>query len=83
MNRALLLDPENLTTRYNFACTLAKQLGDTEGALQKLAPALGAGTYLVNHARVDPDLDCIRDDPRFNAILAEAEARLGTPTNRE
>jgi adenylate cyclase len=84
MSRALLLDPENLTTRYNFACALANHLGDTESALQMLAPAFEtAGTYLVNHARVDPDLDCIRDDPRFNAMLAEAEARLANQTNRD
>ena len=26
--------------------------------------------------RVDPDLDGARDDPRFEALLAEADARL-------
>ncbi len=84
MSRALLIDPENINSRYNFACALANYLNDTEGALEMLGPAfekMGAG--LVTHAKVDPDFDCIRDDPRFKAMLAAAEARLGTQTNRD
>ena len=84
MSRALLIDPENINSRYNFACALANYLNDTEGALEMLGPAfekMGAG--LVTHAKVDPDFDCIRDDPRFQAMLAAAEARLGTQTNRD
>jgi len=84
MSRALLIDPENINSRYNFACALANYLNDAEGALEMLGPAfekMGAG--LVTHAKVDPDFDCIRDDPRFKAMLAAAEARLGTQTNRD
>ena len=84
MSRALLIDPENINSRYNFACALANYLNDTEGALEMLGPAfekMGAG--LVTHAKVDPDFDCIRDDPRFKAMLDAAEARLGTQTNRD
>jgi adenylate cyclase len=84
MNRAVLIDPENITTRYNFACALANHLGDKESALEMLGPAFEkTGTYLVKHAKVDPDFDCIRDDPRFQEMLAAAERRLGTQTNRE
>jgi adenylate cyclase len=79
MSRALLSDPENLNTRYNFACALANYQIDTKGALGMLAPAFEKmGTGLINHAKVDPDFDCIRDDPRFQAMLAAAEARVGT-----
>jgi hypothetical protein len=34
------------------------------------------GLGIINHAKVDPDLDRIRDDPRFKEMLATAEQRL-------
>jgi len=79
MARALLIDPENMTMRYNFVCALANHLNDKEAALEMLGPAfekMGAG--LVNHAKIDPDMDPIREDPRFKAMLATAEKRLET-----
>ena len=76
MGRALLIDPENLTMRYNFVCALANHLNDNDAALEMLGPAfekMGAG--LINHSKIDPDFDPLRDDPRFKAMLAAAEAR--------
>jgi adenylate cyclase len=76
--RALLLDPESHTMRYNFACALSRLLGEADGALELLGVALAndpAGDNL-RLAKTDPDFEPIRADPRFQALIAEAEARL-------
>jgi len=78
IDRALLLDPDNMLMRYNFACALSAHLRDVEGALDLLGSALGSdyGREALRGARTDPDLDPIRGDARFQAMMAEAEARL-------
>jgi adenylate cyclase len=77
MRRALLIDPDNLMMRYNFACTLAAYLNDPEAALGMLEPALERDTgWLLRDAPTDPDLAGLRGDPRFQAMVAAAEARL-------
>ena len=44
--------------RYNFACALANHLHDKEAALGMLGPAFEKmGSGLINHAKIDPDLD--------------------------
>jgi adenylate cyclase len=77
MRRALLIDPDNLMMRNNFACTLAAWLGDPEAALAMLEPVLERDTgVLVRNARTDPDFAGLRDDPRFQAMVAAAQARM-------
>ena len=77
MNRAILIDPENWGMRYNFACALVAYLKDRDGALDLLEPVFAnISTGLLMHAKVDPDFDSIRDDPRFVAMVTAAEARL-------
>ncbi len=76
MRRAMLVDPENLVMRYNFACTLAAWLDDTDAALGMLGSVLEADAASHADAARDPDFATLRDDPRFQAMLAAAEARL-------
>ena len=75
--RALLLDPDNVNLRYNFACSLVTDLHDYDAALDMLGPRFETmGIEVLNWVKNDPDLDPIRDHPRFKAILEAAEARL-------
>jgi adenylate cyclase len=81
MSRALLVDPDNTNMRYNFACALTSQLKDGNGAIELLAVLFEKISIgLLNHAKADPDLDPLRDDPRFQAMIAAAEARLAAAT---
>jgi adenylate cyclase len=76
MDRALLLDPDNLNLRYNFGTALATHLGENESALALLRSSLGLATgTLISWAKVDPDVDCLRGNEEFDAILADAESR--------
>ncbi len=76
--RAMLLDPDNLNMLYNNACTMIV-LRDYDAALEMLTPGFEKlGVEAVNWAKADPDLDPIREDPRFKAMMAAAEARLAS-----
>ena len=79
MNRALLLDPTNMNMRYNMACTLLLDLNDPKAALDMLEPLFVSevSESLLNWSRTDGDMDSIRNHPRYIAMVAAAEARLG------
>ena len=80
IERALLIDPDNLNMRYNFACVLSGHLKDTKGAIDMLETALPvAGADQIRVAETDPDLDHIRGDPRFQKLMATAKRRYGIP----
>jgi adenylate cyclase len=77
ISRTLLIDPDNMNARYNFACTLATYLKDYDAALELLGPVFATMAIgFLNHAKADPDLDPLRGDPRFTAMLAASERRL-------
>lgn len=79
--RALLLDPENLTMRYNLACSLILDERNTEFVLelmQSFCDGVKSANYL-RFADVDPDFASLRDHPRFQQMMAAAKERLGVP----
>jgi adenylate cyclase len=81
IDRALLIDPDNLVVRYNLACTLVTYLGDKSGALELLDPYFAqSGPTEIAHAAADPDMDPIRDDPGFQKMLSGAKSRVAQPT---
>ena len=74
--RAMLLEPDNLTMRYNFGCGFTA-LGEFDAALDLLGPVFERdAAETVNWAKVDPDLDALRELPRFQSMMAQADARL-------
>jgi adenylate cyclase len=77
MDRALLLDPDNINLRYNTACSLVR-LGQNDEALELLARVLDtAKPQSLRWFETDNSLDSIREDPRYQAMTAKAKARLG------
>jgi adenylate cyclase len=77
MDRALLIDPDNFNLSYNFACAMCVHLQDAEAALGMLKPVFEKITEtFLPYAKADPDFDLLRDDPRYQAMVDAAEARL-------
>jgi len=77
--RALLIDPGNRSMRYNLACALSLNMGDVNGANELLEPYLATATPSeLEHAAIDPDLNPLREDPRFLSMFAAARARVAT-----
>jgi len=79
ISRALLLEPDNLSMRYNLSCSMAAALGDKEGALKLLGPFLERvnSPTQIRHLEADPDFETVRDDARFHDMLSAAKQRLG------
>jgi adenylate cyclase len=77
IKRALLMDPDNFTMRWNLTCALSRFLGDKKAAIDLLATFLDrAPPPFVEYIRLDPDLDPLRDEPRFQTLVTAAEQRV-------
>ena len=66
------LVPEDPVARYNLACSFAL-VGRRDEALQALGRAIELGYREPEHMAADPDLESIRDDPRFAKLVDELE----------
>jgi len=81
IERALLLEPDNISMRYNLACALVVDIKDHDAAIELLGPYFErvVSPTQVKHMDADPDLNPIRGDPRFIEMLMAAKERLGIP----
>lgn len=68
--RALELYPDDMSALMNATCLMAK-LGRKEDALKYLQRALGRGWGKRDWIEQDSDYDSLRDDPRFQALMAK------------
>ena len=70
MEASFFTKPEQLAvSRYNLACVYGR-LGRAQEALPLLRESFAARPDLIALARKDTDLDRIRDEPEFKAMLA-------------
>lgn len=74
--RAIQIDPEDPGVRYNVAC-LFGVAGERDRALALLEEAVAAGFGNREWLERDPDLESVRDDPRFTALIES----MGGPTD--
>ena len=65
--------------RYNLACVLAAELHDYEAALDVLETFFERvkSPIHMKHLEADPDMDVLREHPRFAQMLSDAKQRLG------
>ena len=79
IERAMLIDPDNILQRYNLACCLTAYLKEDDAAIDLLGPYFEqAPRTQIEHAAADPDMNRIRDNPRFTAMVEAAMARLAS-----
>ena len=71
--QVLELEPDNEVAHYNLACTYSRW-GKVDPAIEHLQKAVELGFDDVSHMESDTDLDGIRHDPRYKAIIAGIEA---------
>jgi tetratricopeptide (TPR) repeat protein len=69
LEQALALRPHDFATLYNAACGFSRA-GEKEKALDLLDRAVGTGSGFRPWIEHDPDLDALRDSPRYKQILA-------------
>jgi TolB-like protein/Flp pilus assembly protein TadD len=70
-NRARAIDPDDSGVLYNVACLYALE-GRRDDALACLEQAFQSGFGARDWIANDPDLESLRCDPRFQALLARA-----------
>ena len=68
---ALAIDPDDAGILYNVACVYSLQ-GQIEPSIECLEKAMIHGFWYKQWAERDPDLNAIRNHPRFAALMARS-----------
>jgi adenylate cyclase len=73
--RSLIIDPDDLTNRYNIACTMAmmNELGDVLDLLEAYAREMPPSR--INRIKLDTSLVPLHAHQRYKVLIARAEAR--------
>jgi len=75
-SRVLIIQPEDAGDYHNLACALV-QLNELDGALdllERYTPKMAPER--IDWIKRDIDLEPLHHDPRFQALIAQCEARL-------
>jgi tetratricopeptide (TPR) repeat protein len=80
--KALDLGYEKPTTLYNMACCAARS-GDIDGAFLLLDRADKAGFEIGQYVGSDTDLDALRGDPRYDAMLKRWDEKMAKEHREE
>jgi TolB-like protein/Tfp pilus assembly protein PilF len=72
--RAVAADPEDAGVRYNVACLYALE-GEPERAIDCLEEAFTVGFANREWIERDPDLDSLREHPRFQTLVERLDTR--------
>ena len=68
--QATVVDPEDAGVCYNVACLLALE-GERDDAIEHLQRAMRVGFARRDWIEHDPDLESLRDDPRFQELIQD------------
>ncbi len=77
--RALAIDPEDSGLLYNVACVFAL-LGQKEDAIDTISKSVANGMHQWEWLEQDSDLDPLRGDPRFDALIVGLKGQSSEPT---
>jgi TolB-like protein/Flp pilus assembly protein TadD len=72
VKKAQTIDPDDALLLYGVACFYAR-MDDADEAIRYFEKAIAAGITHRDWVEHDSDLDPIRDDPRFKALLEKME----------
>jgi tetratricopeptide (TPR) repeat protein len=70
LERLVARDHKSDIAWFNLGCYLALA-GETDRAIDAVTLACGLGEVCRDYARDDPDLDALRNDPRFRQLLRQ------------